>query len=87
MYALKNYVLSLLMHKTENVLLYFALFLALFCFAFFTSVARTQFSLTVLVPRPGSKHLVTTVDRFESVANVAKKESKWLTKMYNSVCF
>ena len=33
-YALKNHVMSLLLHKNWKHLLHFALFLALFCFAF-----------------------------------------------------
>ena len=54
--ALKNHVRSLLLHKT------FATFRVISCtilFRLFTEVSRTLFPRTMLVPGPGTTHLVT----------------------------
>ena len=62
--VLKTKAWSLFLHKNWKYLLHFALFLALFCFAFFTNVSQMQFPRTILVPGPGSTHLVAAANQW-----------------------
>ena len=60
-YALKNHVRSLLLHKTET----FATFRVISCTILFrlsTDVSRTKFPRTMLVLGPGSTRLVTAAN-------------------------
>ena len=57
--ALKNHVRSLLLHKNWKHLLHFALFLALFCFAFSPMSRERNFHGLMLVLGQGSTHFVT----------------------------
>ena len=60
--ALKNHVLSLLLHKKMKT---FAIFRVISCTILcrlFTDVSRTQFPRTRLVLGPGSTHLVTAAN-------------------------
>ena len=55
----KNHVRSLLLYKNSKYLLHFALFLALFCFAFSPMSRESYISTDYALSRQGNTHLVT----------------------------